>query len=140
MRLTTTVVVLALTFCLLPACSSTDTDPDSDTNLAGAAYTILDAPFAVPSALGAEFSSVSYNYSPAPHGGDGWAYWGSRSHSFSRHMTNICDNIMYNFFNTNTRFAPYDNWGDSFQKDMTQLLKTLDTNLYRYDWDNAYIN
>lgn len=140
MRLTTTVVAIALALCVLPACSSTDTDPHSDTNLAGAGYTILDAPFAAPNALMAEFSSTSYDYTPAPGGNDGWEYWGTRSHSFSRHMTRICDNIMYNFFNTNTRFPPYDNVWDVLQKDMTQTLKTIDGHLYRFDWDDGYIN
>ncbi len=140
MRLTTSVVVMALVFAVLPACSSTDTNPDSDTNLAGAGYTVLDAPLAVPNVMMASFSTVSKDYSPGPHGDDGWEYWGSRSHSFSRHMTNICDNIMYNFFGVNQRYAPYDNLGDTLQKDMTNLLKTLDSHLYRYDWDNPYIN
>ena len=141
MRLTTSVVLLALAMVSLSACSSTDTDPDSDTNIAGGTLTILDAPFAIGhAAVLSTTSTWSYDFSPAPHDGDFIGYWSNRSHSFSRHMTNICDNIMYNLFNTNRRFPPYDRFSDSYRKDLTQILKTVDTHLFRYDWDDPYVN
>lgn len=137
MRFATFVVLLALGLVSLPACTSSNVS--SDDNVGGMATTVLDAPFGATMALATTGASRSKDYSPAP-GDGGFAYWGYRANSFSRSWTRITDNVMYNLFNTNCAFPPYDSWCDSFQGDMTNMMKTIDVHLFNFDWDDPYVN
>ena len=139
MRFATLVALLAVALVCLPACSSSG-EVSRGTNAGGAAMTILDAPFGAGMAASTAFLATRpKDMTPAP-GDGGFDYWEMRSASFSRQWDRIHDNIMYNLFSTNTRYAPYDTWGDSYLRDTTTILQTIDHHLFGFNWNDPYLN
>lgn len=86
--------------------------------------------------------TVAFNFTPAPHGGgQGLKYWASRSDAFVNHMVNAWGTIKYTLFNTNSYYPPYDRWyPEQLQGEKTTIHRTIDTFLFRYDWDDPYVN
>ena len=85
--------------------------------------------------------TVTYDFTPTPHGGDAMRYLASRSDSHVKHARNIGHLLKYNFLNTNSMFPPYDRWyPDQIQRDKTLIHRTFDLHLFRYDWDDPYID
>ena len=85
--------------------------------------------------------TIAYDFTPTPHGGHATAYFTSRFKSHAAHFQNIGNTIKYHLFNTNSSLPPYDRfYPDVWQQDKTTLHRTFDTHLWRYDWDNPYID
>ena len=85
--------------------------------------------------------TVSYDFSPTPHGGDGTKYFTSRFNSHVKHFKNIGESFKYHLLNTNSMLPPYDRfYPEVWQRDKTTLHKTFDLHLFRYDWDDPYVD
>ncbi|HGY92215.1 MAG TPA: hypothetical protein ENK43_13680 [Planctomycetes bacterium] len=85
--------------------------------------------------------TISYDFNPAPHGGDSLGYFTSRWESTRKHFRNIGETLKYHFLNTNSAFPPYDRfYPEVWQSDKTLLHRTFDIHLFRYDWDDPYID
>ena len=86
--------------------------------------------------------TIAYDFTPAPHGGgEGHKYFWSRFNSTRSHVENIGHTIKYHLFNTNSKFPPYDRWyPDQIQRDKTLIHRSVDLHVFRYDWDNPYID